>query len=209
MILPDDPDEPDLGMSSRRSLNEGSKKLCFRVVPPYRNMFAITTSKKNVKMRKEGIFSLVVMVLLFLKSNKYFSVSVGEQYDAQSLRIIEAYCSGAARGVPTIADNRPPQLIVAEDEKILVEEVVGDEIVIQEKCGLKYYTPFTISLVDTVYALKDQVASLRQELASVGRALDREQRARRRLEEIVRRGIMNANSPVSTPRPTTEMNVLQ
>uniref|UniRef100_A0A0K0D3W6 BetaPIX_CC domain-containing protein n=1 Tax=Angiostrongylus cantonensis TaxID=6313 RepID=A0A0K0D3W6_ANGCA len=161
-------------------------------------MFETTTSKKNVKMRKEGIFPLVVIVLLFLKSNKYFSVSVGEQYDAHLLKIIEAYCSGAARGVPTIADNRPPQLIVAEDEKILVEEVVGDEIVIQEK-----------SLVDTVYALKDQVAGLRQELASVGRALDREQRARRRLEEIVRRGSMNANSPVSTPRPTAEMNVLQ
>lgn len=178
MILPDDPDESDQGTSNRRSVNEGSKKLCFRVVPPHRNMLTTTTSKKNVKMRKE--------------------VSVGEQYDAQLLRIIEAYCSGAARGVPAINDNRPPQLIVAEDEKILVEEVVGDAVIIQEK-----------SLVDTVYALKDQVAGLRQELASVGRALDREQRARRRLEEIVRRGSMNANSPVSTPRPTVEVNVLQ
>ncbi|KAK6766475.1 hypothetical protein RB195_026029 [Necator americanus] len=156
MILPDDADEPDLNTSNRRSLNDGSKKLCFRVVPPHRNVLATSTSKKNVKMRKE--------------------VSVGEQHDAQLLRIIEAYCSGAVRAVPTAADCRPPQLIVAEDEKILVEEVIGDEVVIQEK-----------SLVDTVYALKDQVMGLRQELASVSRALDREQRARRRLEEIVRR----------------------
>ncbi|KAK6766476.1 hypothetical protein RB195_026029 [Necator americanus] len=178
MILPDDADEPDLNTSNRRSLNDGSKKLCFRVVPPHRNVLATSTSKKNVKMRKE--------------------VSVGEQHDAQLLRIIEAYCSGAVRAVPTAADCRPPQLIVAEDEKILVEEVIGDEVVIQEK-----------SLVDTVYALKDQVMGLRQELASVSRALDREQRARRRLEEIVRRGSMNANSPVSTPRPTVEMNVSQ
>ncbi|EPB76747.1 hypothetical protein ANCCEY_04183 [Ancylostoma ceylanicum] len=157
---------------------DGSKKLCFRVVPPHRSVLATSTSKKNVKMRKE--------------------VNVGEQHDAQLLRIIEAYCSGAVRAVPAAADCRPPQLIVAEDEKILVEEVVGDEIVIQEK-----------SLVDTVYALKDQVTGLRQELASVSRALDREQRARRRLEEIVRRGSMNASSPVSTPRPTVEMSVSQ
>ncbi|KJH40279.1 hypothetical protein DICVIV_13781 [Dictyocaulus viviparus] len=178
MILPDDSDVSDLGNSSRRSLNDGYKKLCFRVVPPHRSVLATTTAKKNIKMRKEAC--------------------VGEQHDAQLLKIVEAYCSGAARGAPTIADSRPPQLIVAEDEKILVEEVVGDEIVIQEK-----------SLVDTVYALKDQVAGLRQELSSVGRALDREQRARRRLEEIIRQGSMNANSPVSTPRPTVEMNIMQ
>ncbi|KAK5984724.1 Rho guanine nucleotide exchange factor 7 [Trichostrongylus colubriformis] len=179
MILPDDADEPDLNVSSRRSLGDASKKVCFRVVPPHRHVLAgTTTSKKNVKMRKE--------------------VNVGEQHDAQLLRIIEAYCSGAARGAAVVPDCRPPQLIVAEDEKILVEEVVGDEIIIQEK-----------SLVDTVYALKDQVAGLRQELATMNRALDREQRARRRLEELVRRGSMNAASPVSTPRPTVEMTTSQ
>ncbi|XGW33471.1 hypothetical protein V3C99_017692 [Haemonchus contortus] len=179
MILPDDADESGLNTSNQRPLNDPIKKMCFRVVPPHRHVLAWNaTSKKNVKMRKE--------------------VSVGEQHDAQLLRIIEAYCSGAARGAPVITDCRPPQLIVAEDEKILVEEVVGDEIIIQEK-----------SLVDTVYALKDQVAGLRQELAAMNRALDREQRARRRLEELVRRGSLNAASPVSTPRPTMEMSVSQ
>lgn len=70
-------------------------------------------------------------------------VNVGEQHDAQLLRIIEAYCSGAVRAVPAAADCRPPQLIVAEDEKILVEEVVGDEIVIQEKyVAVLLYLPF-------------------------------------------------------------------
>ncbi|WKY16744.1 hypothetical protein Q1695_001397 [Nippostrongylus brasiliensis] len=178
MILPDDTDEPDLNSSNCRSLGDHSKKTCFRAVPPHRFVLTNATAKKNVKMRKE--------------------VTVGEQHDAQLLRIIEAYCSGAARAGPIASDCRPPQLIVAEDEKILVEEVVGDEIVIQEK-----------SLVDTVYALKDQVAGLRQELATLNRALDREQRARRRLEEIVRRGSMNATSPVPTPRPTAEMSVSQ
>ncbi|KAK6032928.1 SH3 domain protein [Ostertagia ostertagi] len=179
MILPDDADEPGLTATNRRSFGDASKKMCFRVLPPHRHILAgPSSSKKNVKMRKE--------------------VNVDEQHDAQLLRIIEAYCSGAARAGPVITDCRPPQLIVAEDEKILVEEVVGDEIIIQEK-----------SLVDTVYALKDQVASLRQEFASINRALDREQRARRRLEELVRRGSMNAASPVSTPRPTVEMSISQ
>ena len=34
------------------------------------------------------------------------------------------------------SDSAGPQLIVAEDEKILVEEVVGDELVLQEKYEL-------------------------------------------------------------------------
>ncbi|KAK6058563.1 hypothetical protein COOONC_03867 [Cooperia oncophora] len=173
MILPDDAEEQDLNSSNHRSLNDTGKKMCFRVVPPHRHVLTgPATSKKNVKMRKE--------------------VNVGEQHDAQLLRIIEAYCSGAARAAPLISDCRPPQLIVAEDEKILFRIV--------QCCR---------SLVDTVYALKDQVAGLRQELASMNRALDREQRARRRLEELVRRGSMNASSPVSTPRPTVEMSISQ
>lgn len=61
--------------------------------------------------------------------------------------------------------------------------------------------------MDTVYALKDQVAGLRQDLLSLGRALDREQRARRRLEEIIRRESVNVSSPVSTPRPAVEISI--
>lgn len=176
MILLDDPDEPDLNPSNRSFFSDGRKKTRFHVVQPHRYVLSNVTSKKNIKMRKE--------------------VNIGEEQDAQLLRIVEAYCSGAARAAPVTPDCRPPQLIVAEDEKILVEEVVGDKIIIQEK-----------SLVDTVYALKDQVAGLRQDLLSLGRALDREQRARRRLEEIIRRESVNVSSPVSTPRPAVEISI--
>ncbi|VDK53878.1 unnamed protein product [Cylicostephanus goldi] len=113
MILPDEIDDPDINAHNHRSLNDISKKLCLRVDPPHRTVLPSSSAKKGVKMRKEA--------------------SIGEQHDAHLLRIIEAYCSGAVRAPPGIADCRPPQLIVAEDEKILVEEMVGDEIVIQEK----------------------------------------------------------------------------
>lgn len=66
-----------------------------------------------------------------------------DQEDAQLLRIVEGYCSSShlsrllnkqgQRSNNRCFTDQPPQLIVAEDEKILVEEVVGDEIIVQEK----------------------------------------------------------------------------
>lgn len=50
-----------------------------------------------------------------------------------------------------ITAARPPQLIVAEDEKIFVEEMEDGHLVIKER-----------SLVDTVYSLKDQVTLLQK-----------------------------------------------
>lgn len=78
------------------------------------------------------------------------SVNIGEEQDAQLLRIVEAYCSGAARAAPVTPDCRPPQLIVAEDEKILVEEVVGDKIIIQEKCVVLYFISILFALLFSI-----------------------------------------------------------
>lgn len=81
-------------------------------------------------MRKYIIFSLFIALLI-------------DQEDAQLLRIVEGYCSSShlsrllnkqgQRSNNRCFTDQPPQLIVAEDEKILVEEVVGDEIIVQEK----------------------------------------------------------------------------
>jgi len=70
-------------------------------------------------------------------------------------------------------DTRP-QLIVAEEEKLFVEErdEHGEVVAVKER-----------SLVDTVYALKDQLASLRKDVGSLTKTLEKEQKARRRLEE--------------------------
>lgn len=70
--------------------------------------------------------------------------------------------------------NRP-QVIVAEDEKLFVEEIEGDEVVVKER-----------SLVDTVYALKDQLTALTKEVNTMRKTLEHEQRARRRMEECLK-----------------------
>lgn len=59
--------------------------------------------------------------------------------------------------IPRRATSYPeemrPQLIMANDEKIFVEELEGNEVVLKEK-----------SLVDTVYELRDQVSVLQKVL---------------------------------------------
>ena len=93
-----------------------------------------------------------------------------DEEDAAVLGVVEAFCSASHDSAgPQRPDN--PHLLVAEDEKIIVEEMVGDEVVMQEK-----------SLVDTVYVLKDQIGTLQSEVKELRRSLAAEAKARRRLE---------------------------
>lgn len=85
----------------------------------------------------------------FKKKDLFFSsASQTDQEDAFLLKIIEGYCSlsHGSRSKKLSASGRamgdvyqPPQLLVAEDEKIFVEEMIGDEVVVHEK--LEYF-PF-------------------------------------------------------------------
>uniref|UniRef100_A0A914GUB7 Rho guanine nucleotide exchange factor 6/7 coiled-coil domain-containing protein n=1 Tax=Globodera rostochiensis TaxID=31243 RepID=A0A914GUB7_GLORO len=135
-------------------------------------------------------------------------LSAEEQEDALMLKIIEGYCVTGASSASASCNRRAhdqrnsaesfhspcgggpvrraasypdqhemsnrPQLIVAEDEKLFVEELEGDQFVVRER-----------SLVDTVYSLKDQISVLTKELSKIAKALEQEQRTRRRLEEMV------------------------
>lgn len=65
-----------------------------------------------------------------------------DQEDAFLLRIVEGYCAsshpsrryGSSGNALTACDHDlPPQLIVAENEKMFVEEMNGDEVVVREK----------------------------------------------------------------------------
>ncbi|KAF7252878.1 Rho guanine nucleotide exchange factor 7 [Varanus komodoensis] len=70
-----------------------------------------------------------------------------------------------------------PQVLLPEEEKIIVEETKSNgQTVIEEK-----------SLVDTVYALKDEVQELRQDNKKMKKSLEEEQRARKELEKLVRK----------------------
>ncbi|VDP12146.1 unnamed protein product [Soboliphyme baturini] len=97
------------------------------------------------------------------------------------LRVVEAYCSSASSKPSASAkDSDSPQLLIAEDEKIFVEEKIGDEVVVQEK-----------TLVDTVYALKDQVATINESIKELMKVLQFEQKARKKIEENTRRFILS------------------
>nr|XP_014425213.1 rho guanine nucleotide exchange factor 6 isoform X5 [Pelodiscus sinensis] len=70
-----------------------------------------------------------------------------------------------------------PQVLLPEEEKIIVEETRSNgQTVTEEK-----------SLVDTVYALKDEVKELKQESKKIKQCLEEEVKSRKDLEKLVRR----------------------
>ncbi|XP_060039669.1 rho guanine nucleotide exchange factor 6 isoform X3 [Erinaceus europaeus] len=100
--------------------------------------------------------------------------------DAQILKVIEAYCTSAnfqpAHGSTTRKDS-VPQVLLPEEEKLIIEETRSNgQTIIEEK-----------SLVDTVYALKDEVKELKQENKRMKQCLEEELKSRRDLEKLVRR----------------------
>uniref|UniRef100_A0A8C5U7P4 Rac/Cdc42 guanine nucleotide exchange factor 6 n=1 Tax=Malurus cyaneus samueli TaxID=2593467 RepID=A0A8C5U7P4_9PASS len=98
--------------------------------------------------------------------------------DAQILKVIEAYCTGA--GFQQALSSRKdsiPQVLLPEEEKIIIEETRSNgQLVTEEK-----------SLVDTVYALKDEVKELKQENKRMKQCLEEELKSRKDLEKLVRR----------------------
>ncbi|XP_047489051.1 rho guanine nucleotide exchange factor 7-like isoform X1 [Penaeus chinensis] len=100
--------------------------------------------------------------------------------DALILRVIEAYCTSAKTRYTvnsTLLDS--PQVLIAEEEKIIIEETHGNQVVMEEK-----------SLVDTVYALKDQVAALLRDYQALKKAFELEQQSSRNLRNILKQHIL-------------------
>uniref|UniRef100_A0A671NHR2 Rho guanine nucleotide exchange factor 7-like n=1 Tax=Sinocyclocheilus anshuiensis TaxID=1608454 RepID=A0A671NHR2_9TELE len=78
-----------------------------------------------------------------------------------------------------------PHMLFPEEEKIIVEETKSNgQTVIEER-----------SLVDTVYALRDEVQELKQDNKRMKRTLEEEQKARKELEKIVRKVLKSMNDP--------------
>ncbi|XP_065347611.1 rho guanine nucleotide exchange factor 7 isoform X2 [Cloeon dipterum] len=103
--------------------------------------------------------------------------------DAQILSVIEAYClSSKTRHTLNSSLIDSPQVLIAEEEKIIVEEHSGGYTNVQEK-----------SLVDTVYALRDQVKGLSAQMAGVIRRLDTEECHRIALQQALN-ALVAANS---------------
>ncbi|XP_071476868.1 rho guanine nucleotide exchange factor 7-like isoform X1 [Diadema antillarum] len=129
-----------------------------------------TSKKKDKSKNDKGVDSAIIQKL---------DSQVLEE-DNRILKVIEAYCTSA--GTRNASNSVPveaaPHVFLAEDEKIIVEETKGSETVVEEK-----------TLVDTVYALRDQVKDLMDETKRLKTYLDDERKARRRLETSVRHSI--------------------
>uniref|UniRef100_A0A7N9AWG8 Rho guanine nucleotide exchange factor 7 n=1 Tax=Mastacembelus armatus TaxID=205130 RepID=A0A7N9AWG8_9TELE len=108
--------------------------------------------------------------------------------DAQILKVIEAYCTSAK--TRQTLNSRPQKetglhVIIPGEEKVLVEDSSRNgQSAVEEK-----------SLVDVVYALRDEVQELKQDNKKMKRSLEEEQRARKDLEKVVRRVLKSMNDP--------------
>uniref|UniRef100_A0A7E4V0Z3 SH3 domain-containing protein n=1 Tax=Panagrellus redivivus TaxID=6233 RepID=A0A7E4V0Z3_PANRE len=139
-----------------------------------------------------------------------------EVEDMENLRLVEGYVSRASSSgigasvlhsttsmshglqrAPSYSADRPP-LIVAEQEKILVEEREGDQVVFRER-----------TLVDTVYNMTTEMAQLKKQVAALTEIVEKGERARRRIEEycLSRDSHGHSLSISSTPKPTERDSV--
>lgn len=146
---------------------------CLRPSPPLRPGLSVREEKRNQRYTKR-------------KDDKW------HEDDALILRVIEAYCTSAKTRYTinsTLLDS--PQVLIAEEEKIIVEETRGNEVVMEEK-----------SLVDTVYALKDQVATLLREHQNLKKAFETEQLATRQLRSLLKQHLLPSRDDLAwDPEP--------
>lgn len=141
---------------------------CLRPSSPMRPGLSLRDEKRNQRHNKR-------------KDDKW------HEDDALILRVIEAYCTSAKTRYTvnsTLLDS--PQVLIAEEEKIIIEETHGNQVVVEEK-----------SLVDTVYALKDQVATLFRDYQSLKKAFELEQQASRHLRSIVKQHVLLGRDDIS------------
>uniref|UniRef100_A0A8B9Z622 Rac/Cdc42 guanine nucleotide exchange factor 6 n=1 Tax=Buteo japonicus TaxID=224669 RepID=A0A8B9Z622_9AVES len=189
---------------------------CLRPAPPLRPSAALSYKEDSSKSPKTMKKFLPKRKTERKPSDEEFVIrksTAALEEDAQILKVIEAYCTGAgfqqalSSGGHTTklfssysacnADNPSgknqmvasyslqrssrkdsiPQVLLPEEEKIIVEETRSNgQTVTEEK-----------SLVDTVYALKDEVKELKQENKRMKQCLEEELKSRKDLEKLVRR----------------------
>ncbi|XP_057615261.1 rho guanine nucleotide exchange factor 6 isoform X1 [Chionomys nivalis] len=159
---------------------------CLRPAPPLRPSAALGYKERMSYILKESSKSPKTMKK-FLHKRKTERKASEEDYvirkstaaleeDAQILKVIEAYCTSASFQQGTRKDS-VPQVLLAEEEKLIIEETRSNgQTIIEEK-----------SLVDTVYALKDEVKELKQENKRMKQCLEEELKSRKDLEKLVRK----------------------
>lgn len=155
---------------------------CLRPAPPLRPSAALIY-KEELSRSPKTMKKLLPSRKTRKPSDEDFvrkSSAAALEEDTQILKVIEAYCtSGKTRQTLNSICNKDvaPQVLLPEEEKMIVEERKSNgQTVTEEK-----------SLVDTVYALKDQIQELRQETRRLRHGLDEEAKSRKELEKILKR----------------------
>ncbi|NXI38184.1 ARHG6 factor, partial [Galbula dea] len=163
---------------------------CLRPAPPLRPSAALSYKEVIILHAGRGPKSPKTMKKFLPKrkterkpSDEEFVIrksTAALEEDAQILKVIEAYCTGAGFQQALSSGSRKdslPQVLLPEEEKIIIEETRSNgQTVTEEK-----------SLVDTVYALKDEVKELKQENKRMKQCLEEELKSRKDLEKLVRR----------------------
>ncbi|CAN0090521.1 unnamed protein product [Lampetra fluviatilis] len=155
---------------------------CLRPAPPLRPSAALIY-KEELSRSPKTMKKLLPSRKTRKPSDEDFvrkSSAAALEEDTQILKVIEAYCtSGKTRQTLNSICNKDvaPQVLLPEEEKMIVEERKSNgQTVTEEK-----------SLVDTVYALKDQIQELRQETRRLRHGLEEEAKSRKELEKILKR----------------------
>ncbi|XP_051761302.1 rho guanine nucleotide exchange factor 7a isoform X1 [Ctenopharyngodon idella] len=162
---------------------------CLRPAPPLRPSAALCYKEDLSKSPKTMKKLLPKRKPERKPSDEEFALrksTVALEEDAQILKVIEAYCT-SAKTRQTLNSRQwkdaSPALIVPGEEKFSVDELKSNgQTLLEEK-----------SLVDVVYALKDEVQELKQDYKKMKKSLEEEQRARKDLERIVRKMLKNMN----------------
>ncbi|XP_027501164.1 rho guanine nucleotide exchange factor 6 isoform X2 [Corapipo altera] len=156
---------------------------CLRPAPPLRPSAALSYKEDSSKSPKTMKKFLPKRKTERKPSDEEFVIrksTAALEEDAQILKVIEAYCTGAGFQQALSSGSRKdsiPQVLLPEEEKIIIEETRSNgQTVTEEK-----------SLVDTVYALKDEVKELKQENKRMKQCLEEELKSRKDLEKLVRR----------------------
>ncbi|XP_047226382.1 rho guanine nucleotide exchange factor 7a isoform X2 [Girardinichthys multiradiatus] len=164
---------------------------CLRPAPPLRPSAALCYKEDLSKSPKSVKKLLPKRKPERKQSEEEFAVrksTAALEEDAQILKVIEAYCTSAKTRQTLNSRSRPEtglHVIIPGEDKVFVDDPGRNgQSALEEK-----------SLVDVVYALRDEVQELKQDNKKMKRSLEEEQRARRDLEKVVRRVLKSINDP--------------
>ncbi|XP_033842710.1 rho guanine nucleotide exchange factor 7a isoform X2 [Periophthalmus magnuspinnatus] len=164
---------------------------CLRPAPPLRPSAALCYKEDLSKSPKSVKKLLPKRKPERKQSEEEFSLrksTAALEEDAQILKVIEAYCTSAK--TRQTLNSRPQKnpglhvIIPAEDKVLIGDPSRNGQSRLEEK-----------SLVDIVYALRDEVQELKQDTKKMKRSLEEEQKARKDIEKVVRRVLKSMNDP--------------